>query len=536
VKEPWLLPHYFVRIVRCAIAVGVLMAKLTAASSSAGPSAAAIRLGERLFGDERFAQAFAVGRAEPVVASTVAVSCRTCHFSAGPSLADNSRGAMPAVAFADRARRSPIPTREDGRVAASRNSPSLIEAFEATATGPLLLHYDGEFATPEELVRETFLGRNFGWLPEERALAIRHFARVIRSDRGAADDRATAGLAYAAMLRASPEARAAGLELPASVWLEVETANDAEILERCTQLVTEFVRNLRFSRDADGRHNGSLYDAFLVANRLPRAVAPGQAPADYARRIGELAAALRAPVYVDDPARALRQHGRPFRFGELELRGMRIFFRSAISGAQKNGAGNCAECHVPPQFTDFRFHNTGVTQEEYDALHGGGAFGQLKIPSATERDAALDCWLPANAQRPQARGTFAQPASVDFPARVDLGLWNVYGNPDLPSPQQALERSLNPARQYSRDEVLARTIARFKTPTLRNLGSTAPYLHNGSRDTLEEVILFYRRVGELARAGKLRNAPPEFFGVRLSEEDVAPLAAFLRALDEDISF
>jgi hypothetical protein len=231
VKEPWLLPHYFVRIVRCAIAVGVLMAKLTAASSSAGPSAAAIRLGERLFGDERFAQAFAVGRAEPVVASTVAVSCRTCHFSAGPSLADNSRGAMPAVAFADRARRSPIPTREDGRVAASRNSPSLIEAFEATATGPLLLHYDGEFATPEELVRETFLGRNFGWLPEERALAIRHFARVIRSDRGAADDRATAGLAYAAVLRASPEARAAGLELPASLRLDVESANDAEILE-----------------------------------------------------------------------------------------------------------------------------------------------------------------------------------------------------------------------------------------------------------------------------------------------------------------
>jgi hypothetical protein len=37
----------------------------------------------------------------------------------------------------------------------------------------------------------------------------------------------------------------------------------------------------------------------------------------------------------------------------------------------------------------------------------------------------------------------------------------------------------------------------------------------------------------LARAGKLRNPAPELSGIFLKETDIAPLAAFLRALNED---
>jgi cytochrome c peroxidase len=34
---------------------------------------------------------------------------------------------------------------------------------------------------------------------------------------------------------------------------------------------------------------------------------------------------------------------------------------------------------------------------------------------------------------------------------------------------------------------------KFRTPTLRNIGITAPYMHNGVFDTLAEVIDFYNR-------------------------------------------
>ena len=47
------------------------------------------------------------------------------------------------------------------------------------------------------------------------------------------------------------------------------------------------------------------------------------------------------------------------------------------------------------------------------------------------------------------------------------------------------------------------------------------------------MLRFYVAVSARARAGEVRNAAPELAGIRLTEADVAPLAAFLRALNED---
>jgi hypothetical protein len=58
-------------------------------------------------------------------------------------------------------------------------------------------------------------------------------------------------------------------------------------------------------------------------------------------------------------------------------------------------------------------------------------------------------------------------------------------------------------------------------------------LHNGSKDTLEDVFEFYRTFSEKARAGTMRNPAPESLGIALQSHDLAPLAAFLRALNED---
>jgi drug/metabolite transporter (DMT)-like permease len=49
------------------------------------------------------------------------------------------------------------------------------------------------------------------------------------------------------------------------------------------------------------------------------------------------------------------------------MAGMRIFFArppagaARAEGAPRSGIGNCAACHIPPDFTDFRFHNTGMS-------------------------------------------------------------------------------------------------------------------------------------------------------------------------------
>jgi cytochrome c peroxidase len=69
----------------------------------------------------------------------------------------------------------------------------------------------------------------------------------------------------------------------------------------------------------------------------------------------------------------------------------------------------------------------------------------------------------------------------------------------------------------------------FKTPTLRNVDRRAPYLHNGSAQTLEEVIDLYDR-GGLARRDSLS---PAVVPLGLTAAQKGDLLAFLRTLSSD---
>lgn len=68
----------------------------------------------------------------------------------------------------------------------------------------------------------------------------------------------------------------------------------------------------------------------------------------------------------------------------------------------------------------------------------------------------------------------------------------------------------------------------FKTPTVRDLSRTAPYMHDGSQKTLEEVIDFYDRGGEA-------NPYLDFRVVKLNltAQEKADLLTFLKSLDSD---
>lgn len=69
---------------------------------------------------------------------------------------------------------------------------------------------------------------------------------------------------------------------------------------------------------------------------------------------------------------------------------------------------------------------------------------------------------------------------------------------------------------------------KFKTPTLRNLKHTAPYMHDGSQKTLAEVVDFYNRGGEKNAQLDGRIKP-----LNLAKEESADLLAFLDALNGD---
>lgn len=80
----------------------------------------------------------------------------------------------------------------------------------------------------------------------------------------------------------------------------------------------------------------------------------------------------------------------------------------------------------------------------------------------------------------------------------------------------------------------------FKAPGLRNIELTGPYMHNGSILTLEGVLEFYNRGGDYNHRVKsdaddwqTGDAHPEMAPLGLSQEEIADIVAFLRALTDD---
>jgi cytochrome c peroxidase len=149
------------------------------------------------------------------------------------------------------------------------------------------------------------------------------------------------------------------------------------------------------------------------------------------------------------------------------------------------------------------------------------------------------------------------------PNLTDLGVWNVFANPDFPASQRPIRRilcvdaltaglpglSVSSAQanetldhvienaafagRCGEQALLPTSVAVFKTPGLRDLGHSAPYMHTGQFDTLEQIVTFYRASSDLERAGRLRNGDRELSGIRLTDQDIGPLTAFLKTLNED---
>jgi cytochrome c peroxidase len=183
---------------------------------------------------------------------------------------------------------------------------------------------------------------------------------------------------------------------------------------------------------------------------------------------------------------------------------------NAITEAQKRGwdlfkgKAGCIECHSfgadSPFFTDFKFHNTGVIAEDIN-------FEQLT--GLAKRIAESETVSSIN----PIKETNNPPASVRQTKDVAALLAHTQGFTEL-------GRYL--VTRQPKD------IGAFKTPTLRDIELTTPYMHNGAEKTLIDVVRFYNRGGN-AHA----NLDERMHPLNLNDEEMNGLVEFMRTLTSD---
>jgi cytochrome c peroxidase len=533
------------------LAIITLLRGLANAAGCRDPitASAQVQLGDRLFRETRFAQFFfnflqadpkrtvntLLRPGDPTVSveqnadgkpirdpfRNQSMNCRNCHL--GNDLLGTSR--FDGRTYCDFASRSPIPIRQgDSRTTTPRNAQPLV-SVSIPREVPFLFHFDGEFASIQDLTLSTLTGRNFGWLPSEFTTAEAHIINVIKNDNGKnalARRYGCGGFPYSVVLAGTDPRLPTNLVLPPQYRLEVSTASDADILSDIGALMLAYMNSIAFNLNEPP----SPYDVFLTKNKLPTAPNPGETNLAYAQRLLGLINKLPSPIFVTPKDGKFRLHKQTFQFGATELQGLKVFFTQSTTPVA-GGAGNCIACHTPPAFTDNVFHNTGVSQTEYDGVFGPGQFAALTIPNPETRNANFDAYLPPTPNHPDASGMFRSPASADNPGFTDLGVWNTALTQILCAEFNLSGQSCTP------DMVLPMSIAFFKTPSVRDPGQSNPYMHNGSLDTLADVLTFYMTVSQMAQSGFIRNASPELAGIFINPGDEGALSAFLNSLNED---
>ena len=105
----------------------------------------------------------------------------------------------------------------------------------------------------------------------------------------------------------------------------------------------------------------------------------------------------------------------------------------------------------------------------------------------------------------------------------NTGLYNIDGEGSYP-PQNTGVYEIS---QKSED------MGRFKAPTLRNIALTAPYMHDGSIATLEEVIEHYKAGGRAIAEGNNPHKSGFIKGFKLAPSEKQDLLAFLRSLTDE---
>jgi cytochrome c peroxidase len=149
------------------------------------------------------------------------------------------------------------------------------------------------------------------------------------------------------------------------------------------------------------------------------------------------------------------------------------------------GRGNCSVCHFGAAFTNGEFHDVGV---------------------------------PFFAGRGQ-----VDAGRYDGIRRLQASPYNLLG-------AHSDDASGKAATRTRHVELTQRAFGQFKTPSLRNVALTAPYMHNGSLATLRDVVRHYseldpQRVHSHGEAALLQP-------LNLTDRETDDLVAFLESLTD----
>jgi len=160
--------------------------------------------------------------------------------------------------------------------------------------------------------------------------------------------------------------------------------------------------------------------------------------------------------------------------------------------------------------------------------------GKAKLSAAERR--GMELFMGEKAECHHCHGSFIfndQTTYVGSPRETPLfhntGLYNLGGTGAFPAPNRGVfELTGKPS-----------DMGKFKAPSLRNVGLTAPYMHDGSVPTLAAAVDHYanggRDITEGPLAGDGRANPykdPLVPGIKLSARDRADLVAFLESLTD----
>ena len=149
-----------------------------------------------------------------------------------------------------------------------------------------------------------------------------------------------------------------------------------------------------------------------------------------------------------------------------------------------SGKANCIRCHTIDNttafFSDYKMHNTGIGYQDSMGIK----------PKKKKIILAPGIFIEVDNKTID---------SVGETAPSDLGYYEI---------------TQNPQDRW-----------KYKTPSLRNINLTAPYMHNGSIGTLEDVVMFYNKGGVKNPLLDTRIKP-----LNLSDKEIKDLVLFLKSL------
>jgi cytochrome c peroxidase len=186
---------------------------------------------------------------------------------------------------------------------------------------------------------------------------------------------------------------------------------------------------------------------------------------------------------------------------------------NALTAQQKQGKdlfegkAKCLNCHGGAEFTNASTRNVRNERlERMEMGNGGVAVYDNGFYNIGVRPTAEDLGVGGN-------DPFGHPLSESRLAQKGQ-----FRDPNLNPPVGSTER-------------IAADGA-FKTPGLRNVELTAPYLHNGGLLTLPQVVDFYNRGGDFHEQN-IDNLDPDIQNLGLNQPEKAAIVSFLTALTDE---